>query len=351
MSKCYLDSGSPDSTEEMKNLESRQAAVTLLQIKNYDPLKYIVKTEDDHQIIFNSVPSLPPSQRAREVMHCNAVIDIISKAVAQRESEEARNLENNYELTDRTSVNDEKNHKEDYVDEQYSRYNTSSHARSPVIEESESKEMDLSYGSIKNDNIEQDADQNTYFSTPTKQNDSTNFPANHRPQISVRQFSKIKFDKEDSATYEECSQSSSDTDPERLQMDISQMSQVYDFFFLKKKSLIIAHIHFHFVTPKNSCLMFIYTYNFIFTMTHTYTYDSSFFTQFLRRRSDSIQEYENISPLLFSVKNTPIFFAFQDDPEETQSARSTQSSPQPMHDENDKESLWQALHRQNGKLS
>lgn len=42
---------------------------------------------------------------------------------------------------------------------------------------------------------------------------------------------------------------------------------------------------------------------------------------------------------------------FQDDPEETQSARSTQSSPQPPHDgEQDKESLWQALHRQNGKI-
>lgn len=41
----------------------------------------------------------------------------------------------------------------------------------------------------------------------------------------------------------------------------------------------------------------------------------------------------------------------QDDPEETQSARSTQSSPQPaMEHEQDKESLWQALHRQNGEI-
>lgn len=41
----------------------------------------------------------------------------------------------------------------------------------------------------------------------------------------------------------------------------------------------------------------------------------------------------------------------KDDPEETQSVPSAQSSPKPPHEnDGEKDTLWQALHRQNGKL-
>lgn len=55
---------------------------------------------------------------------------------------------------------------------------------------------------------------------------------------------------------------------------------------------------------------------------------------------------------VFRISIHITLLTFQDDPEETQSARSAQSSPQPPHDtEQEKESLWQALHRQNGERS
>ncbi|XP_026725121.1 uncharacterized protein LOC113492040 [Trichoplusia ni] len=265
----YAEIGSPDSTEEMKNLESRQAAVTLLQIKNYDPSKYAVKPEDEPHIMFNSVPSLPPSDRAREVMHCNTVIDIISKAVAvaQRENEESQKYPPNYTgVIDRTqSGGAGDGYPHDYTDEQYPAYSAPQTAASPASnDDHDNKEMDLSlYGSVKNEPIEQSDQQehtNTYFHNvlPHK----TNYVDEYKQHVFGR--SKMKTSKENSSVYEDCSRSSSGSDPDRLQMDISQMSQ--------------------------------------------------------------------------------------DDPEETQSARSAQSSPQPPQEhEQDKESLWQALHRQNGR--
>ncbi|KAJ8728034.1 hypothetical protein PYW08_016419 [Mythimna loreyi] len=251
----------------MKNLESRQAAVTLLQIKNYDPSKYAVKQEDEPHIMFNSVQSLPPSDRAREVMHCNTVIDIISKAVAvaQRENEESQKYPPNYTgVIDRThapSAADSYTH--EYADEQYA-YPAQA-AASPVSpDDHDNKEMDLSlYSSVKNEPHEQTDQQehtNTYFHGALTH--KTNFVDEYKQHVFGR--AKMKTTKENSSVYEDCSRSSSGSDPDRLQMDISQMSQ--------------------------------------------------------------------------------------DDPEETQSARSTQSSPQPpMEHEQDKESLWQALHRQNGR--
>lgn len=229
----YAEIGSPDSTEEMKNLESRQAAVTLLQIKNYDPSKYAVKhgAEDEPHIMFNSVPSLPPSDRAREVMHCNTVIDIISKAVAvaQRENEESQKYPPNYtgviDRTHATSAGDSYPH--EYADEQYAAYGAPQHEASPTSnEDHDNKEMDLSlYSSVKsepNDQTEQQEHTNTYFHGGLTH--KTNFVDEYKQHVFGR--SKMKTSKENSSVYEDCSRSSSGSDPDRLQMDISQMSQV-----------------------------------------------------------------------------------------------------------------------------
>lgn len=227
----YAEIGSPDSTEEMKNLESRQAAVTLLQIKNYDPSKYAVKQEDEPHIMFNSVQSLPPSDRAREVMHCNTVIDIISKAVAvaQRENEESQKYPPNYasviDRTHATSAGD--NYPHEYADEQYAAYAPAPHADSPTgNEDHDNKEMDLSlYSSVKNEPNEQSEQQdntNTYFHGALTH--KTNFVDEYKQHVFGR--TKMKTAKENSSVYEDCSRSSSGSDPDRLQMDISQMSQV-----------------------------------------------------------------------------------------------------------------------------
>lgn len=280
----YAEIGSPDSTEEMKNLESRQAAVTLLQIKNYDPSKYAVKAEDEPHIMFKTVPSLPPPDRAREVMHCNTVIDIISKAVAvaQRDNEESQKYSPNYtSVIDRTQAsNTGETYPHDYTDDQYNPYIGAQNTVSPGSnEDHDNKEMDLSlYSCVKNEPTEQNENNehtNTYFHGALAHNKSTNFVDEYKQHVfGADEYKQHVFGrsnnnmnaslKENSSVYEDCSQSSSGSDPDRLQMDISQMSQ--------------------------------------------------------------------------------------DDPEETQSARSTQSSPQPQHEhEQDKESLWQALHRQNGR--
>lgn len=235
----YAEIGSPDSTEEMKNLESRQAAVTLLQIKNYDPTKYAMKTEEDPHIVFNSVPSLPPSERAREVMHCNAVIDIISKAVAvaQRENEESQKFPSNYaSVIDRTQAPNagEVNYTHEYQEEQYTAYNASQHPVSPVSNEDHDKEMDLSlYGTVKNEPAEQneqvDREQtNTFFQRALSHKRSSNFADEYKQHVYGQSISKTKSSKDNSSVYEDCSQSSSGSDPDRLQMDISQMSQVTD---------------------------------------------------------------------------------------------------------------------------
>ncbi|KAI5651751.1 GATA zinc finger domain-containing protein [Phthorimaea operculella] len=246
----------------MKNLESRQAAVTLLQIKNYDPSKYAVKTEEDPPIVFNSVPSLPPAERAREVMHCNAVIDIISKAVAvaQRENEEAQKF--NYSgVIDRTPKI-EGAYAQEYPEEQYNAFN-SHNQPSPGSNDDHDKEMDLSLYSTVKTEPEQAEREPRFLQRHLTQ--KKNFADEYKQHVYGQSVSKGQTKtKDNSAMYEECSQSSSGSDPDRLQMDISQMSQ--------------------------------------------------------------------------------------DDPEETQSARSNQSSPQPPHDgDNEKDALWQALHRQNGR--
>lgn len=246
----YAEIGSPDSTEEMKNLESRQAAVTLLQIKNYDPSKYTIKNEDESHITFNSVPSLPPSDRAREVMHCNTVIDIISKAVAgnkQRENEESQKIPPNYtSVIDRTQASGNSDvYPHDYTEDQYNAYSGTQNAPSPCSnEDHDNKEMDLSlYSSVKNEPTEQNEQQehtNTYFQSALTRNKSTNFVDEYKQHVLGREeykqhnfgrsINKMRASmKENSSVYEDCSQSSSGSDPDRLQMDISQMSQVNIF--------------------------------------------------------------------------------------------------------------------------
>lgn len=230
----YAEVGSPDSTEEMKNLESRQAAVTLLQIKNYDPNKYAVKPEEEPHIMYNSGPSLPPADRAREVMHCNAVIDIISKAVAvaQRENEETQKYPPSYEsVIDRThapaNAPSEANYPPEYPEDRYT-YGTTQTAASPCSNEDHDKEMDLSlYSTVKNEPNEQSEqdDQNPYFHRTIAQN-NTNFAEEYKQHVYGRNTNRSKMSKDNSLVYEECSQSSSGSDPDRLQMDISQMSQV-----------------------------------------------------------------------------------------------------------------------------
>lgn len=230
----------------MKNLESRQAAVTLLQIKNYDPSKYAVKAEEEPHITYNSGPSLPAADRAREVMHCNAVIDIISKAVAvaQRENEETQKHPPSYEsVIDRThapaNTHPEANYPSEYPEDRYA-YGTTQTATSPCSNDDHDKEMDLSlYGTVRsepNEHTEQD-EQSAYFHRTMAQN-NTNFAEEYKQHVFGRTTNKTKMSKDNSSIYEECSQSSSGSDPDRLQMDISQMSQVsergtkYKFHFL-----------------------------------------------------------------------------------------------------------------------
>lgn len=217
----------------MKNLESRQAAVTLLQIKNYDPTKYVVKQEEEPHIMFKSVPSLPPSERAREVMHCNAVIDIISKAVAvaQRENEESQKYSQNYtNVIERQQTNSgDLTYQHEYPEDQYTAYSTTQ-ATSPVSnDDHDNKEMDLSlYSSVKNEQSEQqeqiETEHTNYYQQTLPQNKSTDFVDEYKQHLYGRTVSKMKTSKE--PMYDECSQSSSGSDPDRLQMDISQMSQV-----------------------------------------------------------------------------------------------------------------------------
>ncbi|CAG4980172.1 unnamed protein product [Colias eurytheme] len=252
----------------MKNLESRQAAVTLLQIKNYDPTKYIVKPEESPNIMFKTV-SLPPSDRAREVMHCNTVIDIISKAVAvaQRENEESHNYPPNYtSVIDKTHVPCAADYKQEYVDEPYT-HNAPQSVTSLGSNDEHNKEMDLSlYSSAKNEYLdpnEQEREANAYVHRTITSNKMSSFADEYKQHVYARACVRTKPAKENSV-YEECSQSSSGSDPDRLQMDISEVSQ--------------------------------------------------------------------------------------DDPEETQSVPSAQSSPKPPHEsETEKESLWHALHKQNGR--
>lgn len=244
----------------MKNLESRQAAVTLLQIKNYDPSKYAVKTEESPHIMFNSVPSLPPSDRAREVMHCNAVIDIISKAVAvaQRENEESHNFSPNYtSVIDRTHAPSatEVTYAQEYPEDQYT-YNAPQIATSPGSTDGhDHKEMDLSlYGSIKSESVEQceqtDRDgTGGYLQKTIASNKTTSFADEYKQHVFGRSSNKAKQTQDNSA-YEECSQSSSGSDPDRLQMDISEVSQVrsiyilfFPFFSFKFHTLCTSSIH------------------------------------------------------------------------------------------------------------
>ncbi|CAK1547082.1 unnamed protein product [Leptosia nina] len=241
----------------MKNLESRQAAVTLLQIKNYDPTKYAPKPEPEEtpNITFKTV-SIPPSDRAREVMHCNTVIDLISKAVAlaQRENEESQNMTPNYtSVIEKTHANTEPY--QEYVDDQYN-------APQSINQAEEHKEMDLSlYTRTCEIKFEREDPEPAAYAHRT--NDATNHDAKMQ-QFYARACVRTKTERESSSVYEDCSQSSSGSDPDRLQMDISEMSQ--------------------------------------------------------------------------------------DDPEETQSVPSAQSSPKPPHEtETEKETLWHALHKQNGR--
>ncbi|VVD04543.1 unnamed protein product [Leptidea sinapis] len=265
----YSEIGSPDSTEEMKNLESRQAAVTLLQIKNYDPNKYLLKQEEPH-IMFKTVPSLPPADRAREVMHCNTVIDIISKAVAvaQRENEESHHIPPNYSSIDKSHLpNSNEHHPHEYTEEQYNAYVTQC-VTSPCSNDEHDKEMDLSLYSIgkhePNDQSDQPEHEASTYTHKYPSNKMPRYVDEYKQQGYTRTNVKTKPSKDNSSVYEDCSQSSSGSDPDRLQMDISEVSQ--------------------------------------------------------------------------------------DDPEETQSVPSAQSSPKPPHDsDTDKESLWNALHKQNGR--
>lgn len=237
----------------MKNLESRQAAVTLLQIKNYDPTKYAVKREESPHIMFNSGPSLPPSDRAREVMHCNAVIDIISKAVAvaQRENEESHNFPPTYSsVIDRTHVPgaSDVTYAQEYPEDQYVAYNAPPSATSPGSnDDHDNKEMDLSlYGTIKNETVEHSEQTDREVTGPflhrTLTSKSSTFADEYKQHVFGRTCNKIKQGK-DNSVYEDCSQSSSGSDPDRLQMDISEVSQVIFFSFFQNTTLMLT-LHF-----------------------------------------------------------------------------------------------------------
>lgn len=211
--------------------------MTLLQIKNYDPTKYAVKTEESPHIMYNTGPSLPPSDRAREVMHCNAVIDIISKAVAvARENEESHNFPPNYaSVIDRTHAAgaSDVTYAQEYPDEQYAAYAAPQSASPGSADDHDNKEMDLSlYGTIKSEAVEHaeqtDRDVTGPFLHRTLTSKSSSFADEYKQHVFGRSCNKSKQPK-DNSVYEECSQSSSGSDPDRLQMDISEVSQVICF--------------------------------------------------------------------------------------------------------------------------
>lgn len=189
------ESDMPDSTDEMKMMESRQAAVTLLQIKNHDPSKFSVinKPENEPQIIFNSVSG----DRPVEALHCNPLLDILfDKAVAQRLGEETHSPKS---IKSERSVHD--NDFEQNIEVKME--------DAGICEE---KEVDLSKRKIHYSSID------------------NNIHSNKRA-IDSFLLSKVKQceemtrsnSKDFQMPYDDASQSSSGSDPDRLQMDISQV--------------------------------------------------------------------------------------------------------------------------------
>lgn len=228
MKMKYHDS-SPDSTEEMKNLESRQAAVALLQIRNYDPTKYALKAEEDNHIVFNSGPSLPADERAREPMHCNAVIDIISKAVAVAQREQDDGYPANYPRDRASDMYPNAEYTDDYS---YPRNELKSNSSS--LDERE-KEMDLSvYSAVKNE--PEDREPAEAFYPRETQTETQSYQEERKTHVARK-----KVLKESNSAYEDCSQSSSESDPDRLQMDISQISQVGTSFHTWAFILYLIH--------------------------------------------------------------------------------------------------------------
>lgn len=230
MTDCDL----PDSTEEMKNMESRQAAATLLQIKNHDPSKFtVIKSENEPQIIFNSVSGLL-MERATENLHRNPMLDILfDKAVSQRLSEES------HIKSSPKSQNDEYYYNTNQYNVQLCRPDVQldlslrhdpNHSNKPKLsrhsedEPNSEKEMDLSTSK----KIKLDMAFESNSAEEADESEGERYNGNSR-QIDLSMRSNEREDGQKmecgdlSIPYDEVSQSSSGSDPERLQMDIAQV--------------------------------------------------------------------------------------------------------------------------------
>lgn len=232
MTDCDL----PDSTEEMKNMESRQAAATLLQIKNHDPSKFtVIKSENEPQIIFNSVSGVL-MERATENLHRNPMLDILfDKAVSQRLSEEShiksspksQNDEyyynkNEYNVRPDVQLDLSVRHDPNHSNKQRNTYSLSRHSED---ERNSEKEMDLSTSK----KIKLDLAFESNSAEEADESEGERYDGNNR-QIDLSMRSNEREDGQKMAEcgdlsipYDEVSQSSSGSDPERLQMDIAQV--------------------------------------------------------------------------------------------------------------------------------
>lgn len=218
-------SGTPESMEELKNLESREAAATLLQIKNNDPSKFtVIKPEGEPQIIFNSVSGVM-TERTVESLHCNPILDILfDKAVAERLSDDSRyksvsdvkscNLLNSKYNECNQNVHVKLERKDGYLSNKPSSCEFIS-----KFDNNAEKEMDLTVvKKIKSENIPVDGG-----CDKLNKNTETQIDLSVRSVLS-RDMNKIIQECSDNMQFDENSQSSSGSDPDRLQMDIVQVN-------------------------------------------------------------------------------------------------------------------------------
>lgn len=225
----------------MKNLESREAAATLLQIKNNDPSKFtVIKPEGEPQIIFNSVSGVM-TERTVESLHCNPILDILfDKAVAERLSDDSR-----YKSVSDVKPNNLFNSKHSECIQNINiKLESKGHISNKPsscefiskFDNNAEKEMDLTIvKKIKSENIPVDGG-----CDKLNKNTETQIDLSVRSVLS-QDMNKIIQECSDNMQFDENSQSSSGSDPDRLQMDIVQVN-IYHCV-----SLVILHFTYFYI--------------------------------------------------------------------------------------------------------
>ncbi|XP_077294344.1 GATA zinc finger-domain containing protein GATAd isoform X2 [Arctopsyche grandis] len=213
-----VDGDAPDSTEEMKNLESRQAAATLLQIKNNDPSKFtVIKPEGEPQIIFNSVSGVI-MERTAESLHCNPILDILfDKAVAERLSDDSRYKSSTDPIP--SDIHDNRLNASIKLENDEANFMKDQNFCVSKSDNNVEREIDLTVvKKIKCENIPDDGGCDKY-----NRNVETQIDLSVRSVLSHDMSKIIQECSDNNLQYDDNSQSSSGSDPDRLQMDIVQM--------------------------------------------------------------------------------------------------------------------------------